>query len=181
VLLTTPSSSVCYVSEVPLHPSLYPPAAPEHRRSTLALLADDDSGERADPLDPVLLTEIAAGLAASLRHESRHRGCAAVPLLQTSGYAAWLFSWPSGAEWQPPVHPSGVLHVVSGALVERWIDLLHADEGQRRAQAGDLIALGTRLRRTITNEGTDALDVIQVTSPPAPPPTWSARSLQLVG
>jgi hypothetical protein len=145
-----------------VHPSFLAPPAIHDRRALL----DPASGSAPspDPLDPLLLAEIAAGLAQSLGAADRvHREPQL--LLRTRRYAAWRLDWPPGAAWDCNDRDPGVLHVVRGELLERWTHLLHLDSNERVVRAGDSIALGGSLTSHIENRSDDAAVLVHVASP----------------
>jgi hypothetical protein len=165
----------------PVHPSLLHPPTPQARRS---LVAATSGADRPDPggdaLDPLLLAEIAAGLAQSLPAKAATVPAGPQLLLETRRYMAWALTWPAGAAWDCRDHHPGVMHVVRGELVERWTDLLHLDSAERTVRAGDAIALGGSLASHIENRGPQAAVVVHVTSRPATAPSPCERTLRLV-
>ena len=142
-----------------LHPSLLPPIGVE-------------------PLDPLLVADIAAGLAQTLPP-----GATPGRVLATERYDAWLLDLPAGCTWHVRAdHRVGAAHVVDGAVVERWAHSADAAPIARSASARETISLGLGTRE-VANEGDRTALVLYVSSPPAqraPVPVPRARLLRLV-
>jgi hypothetical protein len=142
-----------------LHPSLLPPIGVE-------------------PLDPLLVADIAAGLAQTIP-------AAAAPgqVLATDRYDAWLLEVPSGHTWHVlPDHRVGAAHVIDGALVERWSRNPDTARIARTARTGETISIGLGTRE-IANEASAPARVVVVSSPPAlraPAPVPRSHPLRLV-
>jgi hypothetical protein len=118
----------------------------------------------ADQLDPLLLTEIAAGLAQALALEPAPPDHAPPQLLlRTHRYAAWYVGWSPGASRATGDRALGVLHVVHGTLVEQRDDLPHVAP-TRVAHAGDAIALGGAMATRVANTTSRTAWVVHVTS-----------------
>jgi hypothetical protein len=131
-----------------------------------------------DTVDPLLLAEIASGLARTVEPAD-----IAGPrlLLRTAGYTAWQLAWPVAARWTSDRPDSiGALHVVRGELHERWTDLRHLDGADRAVRAGDTIALGRGLSVEVDNAGDEPAVVVYVASPPREPLRLQRARLRLV-
>lgn len=144
-----------------LHPSLLPAPDAAARRA-LVQPADATSAVANEPLDPLLLAEIATGLARTVPADS-----APQRLLATDRYEAWVVAVPPGCSWPIDEH-AGAIHVVAGELVEVWGDDTAAVT-PRRVRAGDIVSLGFRGERRIVNQAARSTVVVHVSSPPAPP------------
>lgn len=145
-----------------LHPSLLPAPDAAARRA-LVQPTDATSTLADEPLDPLLLAEIATGLARAVPADS-----APQRLLATDRYEAWVVVVPPGCSWPLDEH-AGVIHVVAGELVELW----GADDGAtvtpRCVGAGDIVSLGFHGERRIVNSTARPTVAVHVSSPPAPP------------
>jgi hypothetical protein len=142
-----------------LHPSLLPPVGVE-------------------PLDPLLVADIAAGLAQTIPAGTRPG-----QVLATDRYDAWLLEVPAGHTWHVlPDHRVGAAHVIDGALIERWSHNPDAAPIARTANTGETISVGLGTRE-VANEASGAARIIVVSSPPAlraPTPVPRAHPLRLV-
>ena len=126
-----------------LHPSLLPPIGVE-------------------PLDPLLVADIASGLAQTLPP-----GTAPGRVLATERYDVWLLDLPAGHTWHVrPDHRVGAAHIVDGDLVERWAHSANAAPIARPAAERDTISLGLGTRE-VANESERTARVVYVSSPPA--------------
>ena len=115
-------------------------------------------------IDPLLLTEIAAGLAHALSLEDPPpERTPPQLLLRTNRYTAWYLGWSAGTAWTAHDRASGVLHVVRGELVERRDELAHLPRTDRIVRAGDAIALGTAMATRIENVRRASAWVVHVT------------------
>jgi hypothetical protein len=163
--LTTPSVVrrlfLLFVEASVLHPSLLPPIGVE-------------------PLDPLLVADIAAGLALTLPADA-----APGRVLATERYDAWLLDLPPGFTWPVrPDHRVGAAQVITGSLVERWARSADVVPIARPVGERDTISLGWGTRE-VSNEAEHASRVVYVSSPPAgrPPglvPMPPERPLRLV-
>jgi hypothetical protein len=162
-----------------VHPSLLPPPTTADRRAVLAR-APAHTGIAVDPLDPLLLAEIAAGLAHAVAHALPADTAGPTELLRTSRYAAWRLVWPAASAWDHDDRSPGVLHVVRGELVEHWTNLVHAEHDLRIARAGDTIGLGGAMATHIENRGPAAAVVVHVSSPPTRASRPCPEQLRLV-
>ena len=121
-----------------------------------------------------LLHEIAAGLApwASSVHETvpgdpTQRRFAR--LLETPAYEAWLIVWPQATRLDLHDHgdSSGVLHVVSGELLEAFTD--RDQPGPLRVQRlapGDSVTVGPTRVHDVWNPTAETAVTVHVYSPP---------------
>jgi hypothetical protein len=132
-----------------------------------------------EPLDPLLLAEIAAGLAFAVAQ--RHDDGSLTPntepvellrpvpieLLRTERYVATLVDWPAGGTWDCASGHPAALHLVRGSLVETWTDLGSGDTS-RVVGPGDTVSLWPALRRSLHNPNAEAARAVHVTSPRPP-------------
>ena len=114
-------------------------------------------------IDPLLLTEIAAGLAHALSLEPPPDLTTPQLLLRTVRYEAWYLAWSPETAWIARERSPGVLHVVHGELVEHWDALPHLAQSERIVPAGHAIALGDTMATRIDNTGDRPAWVVHVT------------------
>ncbi|HEX7095106.1 MAG TPA: hypothetical protein VF183_04445 [Acidimicrobiales bacterium] len=145
-----------------LHPSSLPAPDAAARRALVQPTGLTNTVAN-EPLDPLLLAEIATGLARTVHPDSPRQR-----LLTTDRYEAWVVAVPPGCSWPLDGHV-GAIRVVAGELVELWGGDGGATVTPRRVRAGEIVSLGFRGERRIVNQTARSTVVVHVSSPPAPP------------
>ncbi len=133
------------------------------------------------PLDTSILADIALGLAETVEPSGPLEPWTLlrIPLLVTEAYDVWVMHWGPAAVAEAHDHDGsvGVIHVVSGQLLEATQDLSAPADGLHRAvvpidrlHAGDVGHVGATDTHLLYNPSSTTTTTVNVYSPPLGPP-----------